>query len=168
MGEADSVGDALSVGDADSVGEALSVGDGESVGVAESVGVGESVGEAVGEPLSVGVGVGAQAGRTPTAAAVPISGPALNPRTAVAAQAAKATRTCLRRNEDVDPDNVIPPRTINDKAQCALLLGQPQAFRPICRANVGEQFVCTFSSYRTAPKGREVRCETGHCSTSTG
>ena len=179
VGETLSVGDALSVGesvgDAESVGEALSVGDGESVGeldgesvgVAESVGDGESVGEAVGEPLSVGVGVGAQAGRTPAAAAVPISGPALKPRTAVAAHAANATRTCLRRNDDVEPDNVIPPRTLNDKAQCALLSRRSQAFRTICRANVGEHFVCTSCCHCTARKVREVHGGTSYFPTST-
>ena len=130
-----SVGDGLSVGE--SVGDAVSVGVGESVGDAVSVGeglsvgVGESDGDAVGDPLSVGlgvgVGVGSQAGLKSAAAADPIIGPALSPKTAVAAKAANATRICLRRNDVVDPDNVIPPRTIGDKAQCALWARKPTA-----------------------------------------
>ena len=141
-----SVGDGLSVGE--SVGDAVSVGVGESVGDAVSVGeglsvgVGESDGDAVGDPLSVGlgvrVGVGSQAGLKSAAAADPIIGPALSPKTAVAAKAANATRICLRRNDDVDPDNVIPPRTIGDKAQCALSARKPTAVWLTCRENLGE------------------------------
>jgi len=150
----ESVGDAVSVGVGESVGDAVSVGEGLSVGVGESVGdavsvgeglsvgVGESDGDAVGDPLSVGlgvgVGVGSQAGLKSAAAADPIIGPALSPKTAVAAKAANATRICLRRNDVVDPDNVIPPRTIGDKAQCALSARKPTAVWHTCRENLGE------------------------------
>lgn len=120
--DGESVGDPLSVGepDGESVGEPVGEPDGESDG--------EEDGESVGEALSVGVGVGSQAGCRSEAAAEPTKGPTLRPITVVAAHAASAKRTCLRRSEDIDRDNEIPPRTSIDKAQCALVRHRSRSF----------------------------------------